>query len=251
MGNFADLTNKRIVVTGASTGIGQAAAVLISELGGKIIAVGRNEDTLQQTLDRLTGNGHRSAVFDLADAEQIPKWMLEIADGERLDGLVHMAGILESRPLRVSDSSFVDNLLSINVGSALQLARGFRNKKVRAATSSIVFASSIAALIGESGISAYSATKGAIVSLSRSLASELAGEGIRVNCVSPSLVKTEMGEKILSNMTEEQITAIERQHPLGFGEPVDVASLIAFLVSDASRWITGSNIVIDGGYSTK
>lgn len=251
MGNFADLTNKRIVVTGASTGIGQAAAVLISELGGKIIAVGRNEDTLQQTLDCLTGNGHRSAVFDLADAEQIPKWMLEIADGERLDGLVHMAGILESRPLRVSDSSFVDNLLSINVGSALQLARGFRNKKVRAATSSIVFASSIAALIGESGISAYSATKGAIVSLSRSLASELAGEGIRVNCVSPSLVKTEMGEKILSNMTEEQITAIERQHPLGFGEPVDVASLIAFLVSDASRWITGSNIVIDGGYSTK
>ena len=251
MGNFADLTNKRIVVTGASTGIGQAAAVLISELGGKIIAVGRNEDTLQQTLDRLTGNGHRSAVFDLADVEQIPKWMPEIADGERLDGLVHMAGILESRPLRVSDASFVDNLLSINVGSALQLARGFRNKKVRAATSSIVFASSIAALIGESGISAYSATKGAIVSLSRSLASELAGEGIRVNCVSPSLVKTEMGEKILSNMTEEQITAIERQHPLGFGEPVDVASLIAFLVSDASRWITGSNIVIDGGYSTK
>jgi len=251
MGNLIDLTDKVILVTGASSGIGRATAILISELGGKVIAVGRNESALMTTMEGLTGQGHQHSVFDLANADLIPDWMRQITGDQRLDGLAHLAGIHEARPLRVSDTDFVNKLLSINVGSALQLARGFRHKKVRAATSSIVFASSIAALVGEAGISAYSATKGAIISISRSLASELAAEGIRVNCVSPSVVRTEMTERFLSTLTEEQLSAIEKEHPLGFGEPKDVASLIVFLISDSSRWMTGSNIVIDGGYSTK
>lgn len=251
MGTLADLSGKRVLVTGASTGIGQAAAILISELGGTVIAVGREEQTLKKTLDRLTGQGHSHSVFDLAQPDLIPKWMQEIAHDGRLDGLVHMAGVLEAKPLKISDADFVDELMSFNVGSSLQLARGFRHKKVRAAKSSIVFASSIAGMIGESGISAYSATKGAIIAMSRSLASELASEGVRVNCISPSIVKTEMGKKVIANMTPDQLAAIENQHPLGFGEPEDVASLIAFLISDSARWMTGSNIVIDGGYSTK
>lgn len=251
MENLIDLSGKVILVTGASSGIGRATAILISELGGRVIAVGRNESALKETLGGLTGQGHQHSVFDLADADQIPDWMRGIAADGRLDGLVHMAGIHGARPLRVSDVDFVNKLLTVNVGSALQLARGFRHKKVRAATSSIVFASSIAAMVGEAGISAYSATKGAIISISRSLASELAAEGIRVNCVSPSIVKTEMTEKFLETLTEDQLAAIEKEHPLGFGEPKDVASLISFLISDSSRWMTGSNIVIDGGYSTK
>lgn len=251
MGNIGDLTDKRVLVTGASSGIGRATAILISELGGKVIAVGREESTLKKTMDQLTGEGHQLNVFDLAEAELIPKWMQEIASQGRLDGLVHMAGIHGAKPLRVSDVDFVNNLMAINVGSAMQLARGFRHKKVRAATSSIVFASSIAAMIGEPGISAYSATKGAIISISQSLASELCGEGIRVNCISPSFVKTEFTKEFFSNLTSDQLAALESKHPLGFGEPEDVAPLIAFLISDSSRWMTGSNVVIDGGYSTK
>lgn len=251
MENIGDLTGKRVLVTGASSGIGRAAAILISELGGKVIAVGRNESTLKKTVDCLTGDGHQHNVFDLSEAELIPKWMQEIATEGRLDGLVHMAGIHGAKPLRVSEVDFVNELMAINVGSALQLARGFRHKKVRAATSSIVFASSIAAMIGESGISAYSATKGAIISISQSLASELCREGVRVNCISPSFVKTEFTKDFFSNLTPEQLSKLEEEHPLGFGEPEDVAPLIAFLISDSSRWMTGSNVVIDGGYSTK
>ena len=251
MGIIGDLTGKRVLVTGASSGIGRATAILISELGGKVIAAGRDESTLKKTVDELTGEGHQVCVFDLANAEQIPDWMREIANEGRLDGLVHMAGIHGAKPLRVSDVDFVNNLLAINVGAAMQLARGFRHKKVRATKSSIVLASSIAAMIGEPGISAYSATKGAIISICQSLASELCSEGIRVNCISPSFVKTEFTKDFFSNLTPEQLATLEKKHPLGFGEPEDVAPLIAFLISDSSRWMTGSNVVIDGGYSTK
>ena len=251
MGNLVDLSDKRIVVTGASSGIGRATAILISELGGKVIGVGREESSLKETMGALVGKGHQYNVFDLANGEFIPEMMLGIAKDGRLDGLVHMAGIHGARPLRVSDVEFVNKLLAINIGSALQLARGFRHKKVRASKSSIVFASSVAGMIGESGISTYSATKGAIIALSRSLASELCKEGVRVNCVSPSFVKTEFTKEFFSNLTEDQLSVLEKEHPLGFGEPEDVASLIAFLISDSSGWMTGSNIVIDGGYSTK
>lgn len=251
MRNIGDLTGKRILVTGASSGIGRATAILISELGGKVIAVGRNVSSLEKTIESLTGEGHQYQVFDLADADLIPDWMRQIAGDGRLDGLVHMAGMHGARPLRVSDVDFVNEILALNIGAAMQLARGFRHKKVRAETSSIVFASSVAGMIGEAGISAYSATKGAIISMSRSLARELCGEGIRVNSISPSFVKTEFTKEFFGTLTDDQLSELEKQHPLGFGEPEDIASLIAFLISDSSRWMTGSNIVIDGGYSTK
>ena len=251
MGNIGDLTGKRVLVTGASSGMGRATAILISQLGGKVIAVGRDESTLKKTVDGLAGQGHQLSVFDLANDDLIPDWMRELASDGALDGMVHMAGLHGAKPLRISDVDFVNNLMEINVGAAMQLARGFRHKKVRATTSSIVFASSIAAMIGEAGISAYSATKGAIISLSQSLASELCSEGIRVNCISPSFVKTEFTKEFFDSLTPDQLSALEQKHPLGFGEPEDVAPLIAFLISDSSRWMTGSNVVIDGGYSTR
>ena len=251
MGNIGDLTGKRVLVTGASSGMGRATAILISQLGGKVIAVGRDESTLKKTVDGLAGEGHQLSVFDLTNADLIPDWMRQLASDGALDGMVHMAGLHGAKPLRISDVDFVNNLMAINVGAAMQLARGFRHKKVRATTSSIVFASSIAAMIGEAGISAYSATKGAIISLSQSLASELCSEGIRVNCISPSFVKTEFTKEFFDSLTPDQLSALEQKHPLGFGEPEDVAPLIAFLISDSSRWMTGSNVVIDGGYSTR
>lgn len=249
--NPSDLTNKRILITGASSGIGRATAQLVSQLNGQVIATGRDRERLESTLATLEGEGHVCQPFDLTKVDAISEWMLELASGGRLDGLVHMAGIHGVRPLKVTDAAFVDQIFNINVKSAIGLARGLRHKKVRGSNSSIVFASSVAAIAGEAGISAYSASKGAIISLTRSLAIELAREKIRVNCVSPSIVKTEMTEKFHESFTPEQLKAIEDKHPLGTGQPIDVANLVAFLLSDASRWMTGSNIVIDGGYSAQ
>lgn len=251
MTNPFDLTNKRILITGASSGIGRATAQLVSQLNGKVIATGRDHKRLESTMTSLEGKGHVCRSFDLTEVDSISEWMLDLASGGRLDGLVHMAGIHGVRPLKVTDAAFVNQILNVNITTAIGLARGLRHKKVRGSNSSIVFASSVAAIAGEAGISAYSASKGAIISLTRSLAIELAREKIRVNCVSPSIVKTEMTEKFQELFTPEQLQAVEDKHPLGTGEPVDVANLVAFLLSDASRWMTGSNIVIDGGYSAQ
>lgn len=250
--NLTDLTGKRILVTGASSGIGRASARLISQLGAKVWITGRNESELRSTFSDLEGTGHHWEAFDLTSVEQIPNWILENAkEHGRLDGLVHMAGIHAARPLKVADEAFVDQILKVNVATAIGLARGLRHKKVRGEQSSLVFASSVAGLVGEAGVSAYSASKGAIISLTRSLAIELAREQIRVNCVSPSVVETEMTQKFHESFTQDQLQEIKARHPLGLGQPRDVANLIAFLLSESARWITGSNMVIDGGYSAQ
>lgn len=250
--NLTDLTNKRVLVTGASSGIGRVTALLVSQLGASVIASGRNEDALKLTMESLEGTDHVSHPFDLSNVDQIPDWLQSLARSHgRIDSLVHMAGIHGARPLKVSDSSFVDQIMSVNVSTAIGLAKGLRHKKVRGKNSSIIFASSVAGLVGEAGISAYSASKGAIISLTRSLAIELARENVRVNCVSPSIVKTEMTAQFHASFTEEQLQEIENRHPLGLGEPEDVARLVAFLISDSARWITGTNVVIDGGYSAQ
>ena len=250
--NLTDLSGKRILVTGASSGIGRETAILISQVGGTVIASGRNEDELEKTVGQMDGDVHQSIAFDLANPTQVADWMLEIARTHgKLDGLVHMAGIHGARPLKVSDDEFVDQLLNVNVASAVALARGFRHKKVRSENSSIVFAASVAALAGEAGISVYAATKGAVVALARSLAIELARETVRVNCISPSIVDTEMTKKFHESFTKEQLDEIESRHPLGFGQPYDVAAMAVFLLSDSARWITGSNMVVDGGYSAQ
>ena len=246
------MKGRRILVTGASSGIGRETAIAISRSGGKVLGVGRRQSELESTLSQLDGEGHRVESFDLTDVDSIPAWLQGLAkEFGQFDGLAHMAGILESRPLKVSDAAFVDNILKVNVGTSIGLARGFRHKKVRAKSSSIVFASSVAALIGEGGISAYSASKGAIISLTQALASELAREGIRVNCVSPAVVQTEMTERFHKTLLTEQQESVRSQHLLGLGSPPDVSALIVFLLSDLARWMTGSNVVIDGGYSTK
>lgn len=246
------LDGKTILVTGASSGIGRACATGISQLGGRVIATGRDENRLNETIGQLQGDGHSSTVFDLSNIEQVSEWVRGLADKQgQLHGLVHMAGIHLSRPLKVTEQSIVNEIFQINVNSAIGLAKAIRHKKVRGNPCSIVLAASVAGMVGEAGISAYSATKGAIISLTKSLAMELARENIRVNCVSPSIVQTPMTELLNREYTPEQLAAIEARHPLGIGQPEDVAGPVAFLLSDAAKWITGTNLVVDGGYTTQ
>lgn len=248
MYNPMSLAGKRILVTGASSGLGRACAEMISRLGGEVVLVARDEQRLQQTLERLEGGGHRLEVFDLCDVEAIPGWMKGFTGGDKpLDGLVHSAGISLICPIKVTKMSDYERVMKINVTSAYALSKGFRQKGVCRNPASVVFLSSIAGIIGQPAISAYCTSKSALLGMSRSLALELAREGIRVNCVSPGLVETEMAEGMNRELDTTQLDLLASEHPLGLGQATDVAHAVVFLLAQTGRWITGSNLVIDGG----
>jgi NAD(P)-dependent dehydrogenase (short-subunit alcohol dehydrogenase family) len=252
MTNPLDMTGRRVLVTGASSGIGRDTALLLSTLGATLILVGRDEGRLDASLQSLTGTGHQVEVFDLSNVLGIPAWIKGIATASGpLSGLVHSAGMTGTSPLRFQTPEEVSTMFKVNVESAFALAKGFRQKGVCLNPASLVFLSSVAGLTGVAGKSAYGASKAALVSLAASLALELARDGIRVNCVAPGWVETEMTRSDSKNLTPEQYEVLKQRHLLGLGQPRDVAHAIAFLLADTARWITGTTLVVDGGYTAQ
>ena len=246
------LEGKLIVVTGASSGIGRATAERCSELGAKVVLIARNEERLQSTLDCLKGSGHSALSFDLSNHQGISDCVAGVvASAGRIDGFVHSAGVRRTVPLRVNTPSLMLEVLAVNLVSALEFIRVFSKKKFSNDSASFVLISSIMGVVGEVGLTSYCASKGALISAARSLSLELAPRRQRVNCISPAMVTTEMMTREFTGLSENTVTQIESKHPLGFGEPEDVANASAFLLSDASKWITGSNLVVDGGYSAQ
>jgi NAD(P)-dependent dehydrogenase (short-subunit alcohol dehydrogenase family) len=240
------LRSRRYLVTGASSGIGRATAVLLSQLGAGVVANGRDESRLDETMSLLENHGaeHLSAAFDMCATDDIPRWMTSLG---RLDGLVHCAGVSRLVALRHVTAAMAEEAMRVNWLSAVAVCKGFRQKQVRADRGSIVLMSSCA-VDGVRMNALYSSAKAAIVSLARSLAAELAQERIRVNCVTPGWVVTPMTDWALSAMTDAQIENIRAQHALDFGTADDIASCAAFLLSEASRWTTGANFRVDGGF---
>ena len=179
--------------------------------------------------------------------------MLGLADRVgKLQGLVHCAGISETVPVRFMTVQQAEGLMRVNWLAALELARGFRQKRVFAGSEGrIVLISSVLANAGRPGMSAYASSKGAIQSLARTLAVELAPEGITVNAVAPGLVRTEMKAGLGRQLTEAQIQGFAEQHPLGIGSPLDVAYAVAYLLAVTGRWVTGTVLTVDGGYSAQ
>ena len=223
-----------------------------SAQGARLALVGRDSATLEATLEGLHGDGHVVVEYDLADLEGIPALVRGVADGwDGLDTIVHAAGVHSSRPLATSDPAHVAEVMAANVSTAIMLAKGFRHKLVRRTSASMVLVSSVVATVGQSGISAYAASKGAVSALARSLAIELARDGIRVNAVEPGIVLTAMTEKLRASVGAEAWATIEHAHPLGLGTPEDVAKAILFLASDAASWVTGTSLVVDGGYTAQ
>jgi NAD(P)-dependent dehydrogenase (short-subunit alcohol dehydrogenase family) len=249
MFNPLECTGRTILVTGASSGIGREISVVLSQLGARVVMVGRDVGRLQHTASLLMGEGHVVEPRDLSDVESIPAWMKELTSRTGLlNGLVHSAGIQKNIPLKIAGVAQFESIMKVNVIAAFSLTKGFRQKGVCTQPASVIFISSIMGQVSTPGLAAYSASKGALNGLCRSLALELAREKIRVNCVAPGLVRTEMADQIFQNMTPEQIAYQEMIHPLGLGEPRDVAYATAFLLAETGRWITGSTLVVDGGY---
>jgi NAD(P)-dependent dehydrogenase (short-subunit alcohol dehydrogenase family) len=245
-----DLSGRTILVTGASSGIGRTTAILLGRLGARVVLSGRREDALEKTLSSMTGSGHVIETFDLAEPEGLAAWMKELSRrSSPFSGLAHCAGVQSLKPLKLLRSGQAEEALRVNVTASLMLAKSFSQRGVHDSGGSIVFVSSVMGAVGSAGRAVYCASKGALDSLARALALELAGEGIRVNCVAPGFVRTGALQQAETLVGTEKMKAVEEMHPLGFGDPEDVANAIAFLLAGTGRWITGSVLYVDGGYT--
>lgn len=238
------LNGKTILITGASSGIGKQIAFNCADAGANVIASGRDVERLNTTLTSLPGSGHSSLVLNLTDDIAMKS---AVGTVDKIDGVVHCAGISMLAPLRLATRSHIETQLSSNLVGPMLLTQQLLLRNSINQGGSIIFISSISAHIGVHGVSSYSASKGALEAMARSLAMEVAKKGMRVNCLAPGLVQTPMYEAAVSTTggLEETI----KNYPLGIGKPEDVAYAAIFLLSNASRWITGTTLVIDGGHT--
>ena len=253
MNNFS-LSGKTVLVAGASSGIGYGVALKCADAGASLILFGRDKSRLDQCRAACLAAGapqcYMSSV-NLADENELCKTTITAVEQVgRVSGLVYSAGIADSRPIKISEFSDMLNDYRINVVAGLRLAGLLSQKKYADSNgSSFVFLSSVTAHVGTAGKCSYTATKGALLSAVRSLAAELAGRKIRVNSVSPGYIAgTGITRKDFDNLPQEAQNRIVEAHPLGLGMVDAVALPIVFLLSDASYWITGTDLCIDGGY---
>lgn len=237
------LYGKVVLVTGASSGIGRGVAIACSKMGATIVLTGRNKSRLEATLSQLEQGEHKVVVADLNKIDSIIKMTEQLPV---LDGVVHCAGIGQRVLCKVATEQDVESVMSTNFkGPVVLQSELIRHKKI-AKGASIVFIASISSWSPSIGNAFYSASKGAIISYANCLALELAPRKVRVNCISPAMVWTEL--ILQDGIDEEQLKIDEQKYPLKrYGQPEDIANLAIYMLSDASAWMTGSNVNITGG----
>lgn len=254
MNNPMSLFNKTIIITGAASGIGRETTMLLHNLGAKLLLLDVNEDGLIDIKNQLKDNISIEKI-DLTDLQQINNALVKGIEelDSKYTGLVHCAGIPSVVPLRALSSEAYEKVMRINVEAGLMLAKQFVNKHIHdeQQQSSIVFISSVYGVVGSSANVAYATSKSAIIGMTKSLAIELAKKNIRVNCIAPGFIKTNMAGGVSAMFDAEYSDKIESMHPLGWGEAIDIANAIAFLLSDASKWTTGAVFNIDGGFTAQ
>lgn len=237
------LQGKIILITGASSGIGRGIALACSKMGATIVLTGRNQTRMEEAQKELWGVKHHIIPADLTKESEILKLACEVPI---LNGVVYCAGIGQRKPCKIIESSDVDEVMNINFKSAVLLQTALLQKKKISKAASIIFIASRAAFSPSIGNAIYSASKGAIISYAKCLALELAPRQIRVNCICPAMVWTELIFK--GGLTKEDMESAQLQYPLKrYGQPEDVANLAIYLLSDASSWMTGSSIDLTGG----
>lgn len=242
MNNPFSLSGKTILVTGASSGIGRGIAVACAGMGARIILTARNTERLQETLSQLEGDEHTYIAADLTNeaerralVEQLPI----------LDGVVQCAGVGSRVPCKMVTKEDINHVFQPNTEAPILLQAELLEKKKLKKQSSVVFIASAAATMPSKGNAVYSASKAAIIAYAKCLALELASRMIRVNCISPTMVWTDL---ITESLSEQQLQETENNYPLKrFGNPEDIAHLSVYMLSDASSWMTGSNVEITGG----
>jgi NAD(P)-dependent dehydrogenase (short-subunit alcohol dehydrogenase family) len=248
--NFLDFSEKSILITGAGSGIGKSTALYLSSLNAKLLLLDINEVSLKETLKECNEKCDY-LVIDLSD-----NYGINTVVGEKikafgsLDGIVHIAGISYVSTLKTLNTDTVDKVLKINTVAALELAKVFtKHKNYKLENPSVVFISSVYGLVGSAANVAYAMSKSALHGITKSLAIELAPKHIRVNCVAPGFIKTEMLDNLSESFDNEYYDRLNRLHPLGLGEAEDIAYGIMFLLSDMSKWVTGSILSVDGGFT--
>jgi 3-oxoacyl-[acyl-carrier protein] reductase len=251
MSDSRRLLNHRILVTGASadSAIGFGICHELAIQGAQLVLLGRRTAMLEQTRNAIANpERHSIVVTDLKEIDGITKCVKEISMGGSLKGLVHSASFQGYSPLSLVTAKQFDEYFHLNVAAPLMLAKGLRQKGVCSNGASIVLIGSVAGLRGQKARSLYAASKAALVSLTQSLALELADKSIRVNCIAPAVVLGAKANEQFKLLAESQRRLLLNAHPMGLGQPVDIAKATAFLLSSESSWVTGVTLPVDGGY---
>ncbi|MEA5136734.1 MAG: SDR family oxidoreductase [Candidatus Fimivivens sp.] len=244
--NPMEMSGKHIIVTGASSGIGKATAINLSKLGAVVTIIARREDKLKDTLSTMEGDVHNYFICDVSDLKSIESCIKEIVAAKGpADGFVHCAGIGSNRPISLTKPEFIKEMMEVNFFAFAEFLRVLSKRRNSNEGASFVGISSVASIRGDKAQGGYAATKAAMNGILHSYAKELADRRIRLNTVAFGMINTEMYQEYIANGGSSE--SLNGQY-LGIGELEDAANIISFLLSDASKFITGTTLVADGGY---
>lgn len=248
MYNPFSLEGKTILITGASSGIGRGTAIECSKMGARVVLNGRNEERLQETLTQLHGDGHIALVGDLTAEEDVNNIMGKMPV---LNGIVHCVGISQIKMVKFMDKSSLNRIFNTNVFGPVMLNSLLLKKRKIIKGASIVFISSISGVyVSQVGEAGYGASKAALAGYVKSAALELAAQGTRINCIHPGVIETPLLNVSNEIFAEDDLESLKRKYPLKrFGRPKDVAYCAVYLLSEASSFMTGSSILLDGGFT--
>lgn len=247
MKDFLSIKGKTLLISGGTSGIGRATCEMAIEYGARVIVLGRNKISLNQLQSRYK---QRVVLvqLDLYEADFLQKLSKALEAETEIHGFLHTAGVSPTMPINREKRRSWYKVMELNVFTGIEISQ-MLVKKYRFSLSSIVYLSSVMADLAEKAKGTYSMSKGALNAIARSQALEYAKFNIRVNTIAPAVVNTPLTENSVYRKSDESMRDILKKHPLGLGEPEDIANAALFLLSDVSRWITGTNLKIDGGYS--